>query len=193
MTRKSDARARAIAAAVKLFRIQGYAATGLTQILEQSGAPKGSFYFHFPRGKAQLAEEAIDGYVAGRMAVLRSLSSDTAGDAPGFMRRVFGAFAQEMVDSDFQYGCLMQNLANELAALDPALTARIARGLADSTRIMSEHFGACGFAPARAHATAAALAAALEGARTIARLERTPAVFKALAEVFCQGFAGSGG
>jgi TetR/AcrR family transcriptional regulator, lmrAB and yxaGH operons repressor len=70
MPRKTDARARAIATAERLFRIQGYTATGLTQILEESGAPKGSFYFHFPRGKAQLAEEAIDHYVASRIAVL---------------------------------------------------------------------------------------------------------------------------
>ncbi|WP_189558100.1 helix-turn-helix domain-containing protein, partial [Mesorhizobium sp. M2D.F.Ca.ET.153.01.1.1] len=53
MPRKTDAPARAIATAERLFRIQGYTATGLTQILEESGAPKGSFYFHFPRGKAQ--------------------------------------------------------------------------------------------------------------------------------------------
>jgi AcrR family transcriptional regulator len=184
MTRKSDARARAIAAAVELFRIQGYAATGLTQILEHSGAPKGSFYFHFPRGKTQLAEEAIDDYVAGRMAAFRDISAETSGNAGQFVRTLVRNFSAEMVASDFRYGCLMQNLANELAALDSELTARIARGFADSTGIIAEHFRGCGFAPARAASAAAALVAALEGARTIARLERTPAIFEALAEVF---------
>ncbi len=187
MTRKSDARERAIAAAVELFRIQGYAATGLTQILEESGAPKGSFYFHFPRGKTQLAEEAVDAYVAGRMAVFREISARTPGDPAGFVRRLVEGFAAEMVASDFRHGCLMQNLANELAALDTELTARIARGFADSTEIIAEHFRGCGFAPARAASAAAALVAALEGARTIARLERTPAIFQALAEVFPRG------
>ena len=91
-----------------------------------------------------------------------------------------------MVASDFQYGCLMQNLANELPSLDADLTARVARGFVDSTRIVAEHFMGCGFAPAQASAAAAALVAALEGARTIARLERTPAVFKALADVSAQ-------
>jgi hypothetical protein len=45
-----------------------------------------------------------------------------------------------MVASDFQYGCLMQNLANELPALDAELTKRVARGFVDSTEIVAEHF-----------------------------------------------------
>jgi AcrR family transcriptional regulator len=186
MPRTTDARARAIATAERLFRIQGYTATGLTQILEESGAPKGSFYFHFPRGKAQLAEETIDRYVAKRIAVLRSISADTTGDALEFVHRIFHTFAAEMVASEFQYGCLMQNLANELPSIDAELTKRVARGFIDSTEVIAEHFRGCGFAPARASSTAAALVAALEGARTIARLERTPAVFEALADVSVQ-------
>jgi len=189
MTRKTDARDRAISAATRLFRVQGYTATGLTQILAESGAPKGSFYFHFPRGKAQLAEEAIDQYVASRMAVLGIVSADTAGDALSFVQRLFETFAAEMVATDFQYGCLMQNLANELPALDAELTERIARGFLDSTEMIAAHFRGCGFDVERASSTASALVAALEGARTIARLERTPAVFRALADVSAQRWA----
>jgi AcrR family transcriptional regulator len=189
MTRKTDARANAIAAAIRLFRRQGYTATGLSQILEESGAPKGSFYFHFPRGKVQLAEEAIDHYVASRIAVLHAISAETTGDALRFVHRLFDAFAAEMIASNFQYGCLMQNLANELPSLDAELTARVARGFADSTEIVAEHFKNCGCVPEHASSTASALVAALEGARTIARLERTPAVFKALADVSAQRWA----
>jgi AcrR family transcriptional regulator len=186
MTRKTDARARAIATAERLFRIQGYAATGLTQILQESGAPKGSFYFHFPRGKAQLAEEAIDNYIKNRIAVLQNISANTTGDALNFVLQIFSTFAAEMVASDFEYGCLMQNLANELPSRDVELTRRVARGFAESTEVIAGHFRGCGFAPERAASTATALVAALEGARTIARLERTPAVFEALAQVSVQ-------
>lgn len=189
MTRKTDARARAIETAQRLFQIQGYTATGLTQILKESGAPKGSFYFHFPRGKTHLAEEAIDHYVAARMGVLQNISANTTGDARNFVLQIFDTFAREMITSDFQYGCLMQNLANELPALDVELTKRVARGFADSAKIIAAHFTGCGFSPAHASTTAAALVAALEGARTIARLERTPAIFDALAEVSCQRLA----
>lgn len=193
MTRTTDARARAIDTAVRLFRLQGYTATGLTQILQESGAPKGSFYFHFPRGKTQLAEEAIDQYIAARISVLRAISANTTGDALIFVHQIFRTFAAEMVASDFQYGCLMQNLANELPALDAELTKRVARGFVDSTELIAQHFRGCGFAPARASSTAAALVAALEGARTIARLECTPAAFDALADVSVQGWAAPAG
>jgi TetR/AcrR family transcriptional repressor of lmrAB and yxaGH operons len=189
MPRKTDARERAIATAEKLFRIQGYTATGLNQIIEESGSPKGSFYFHFPRGKAQLAEDAIDHYVATRMAVLREISAKTTGDPVSFVRLIFSTFAAEMAATDFQYGCLMQNLANELPALDAELTKRVARGFVDSTEIVVEHFKGCGFTSARASAAAAALVAGVEGARTIARLERTTAIFEALADVSVQGWA----
>src|SRR3954462_13009849 len=109
MPRKTDARDRAIATAERLFRIQGDTATGLSQIIEESGSPKGSFYFHFPRGKAQLAEEAIDHYVASRISVLRKISSDTSGDALKFVQQIFKTFAAEMIPSDFENGGLMKN------------------------------------------------------------------------------------
>jgi len=183
MPLKTDARASAINAAERLFRIQGYAATGLNQIIEESGSPKGSFYFHFPRGKTQLAEEAVDQYIMGRAAALRYVSANTQGDAQDFVRQLFDTVAAEMVATDFRYGCLMQNLANELSALDSELAQRIARGFVALTEMVAEHLRGCGIPPARAASAAASLAAAFEGARTIARLQRTTAVYDALAEI----------
>jgi TetR/AcrR family transcriptional regulator, lmrAB and yxaGH operons repressor len=193
MSRKTDARARAIATAERLFRIQGYAATGLTQIIEESGSPKGSFYFHFPRGKTQLAEETVDLYVAKRAAALRQISADTTGDAAKFVKHMFAAIAAEMAAADFQYGCLMQNLANELSTLDAELTTRIAHGFVEITEIISAHLRGCGCTPGRASSTAAALVAAVEGGRTIARVQRASSIFKALADLSCRSWLASQG
>ncbi|MFD1451224.1 MULTISPECIES: TetR/AcrR family transcriptional regulator [Oceanobacillus] len=43
----------------KLIQEKGYVGTGLKEIIEQSGAPRGSIYYHFPDGKEQIALEAV--------------------------------------------------------------------------------------------------------------------------------------
>ena len=59
MPREIDAKESILIAASKLFQQQGYHATGLNQIIKESGCPKGSLYYYFPNGKEQLAVEAI--------------------------------------------------------------------------------------------------------------------------------------
>lgn len=59
MSNKLNTRERILTTASRLFQFQGYSATGLTEILKESGAPKGSLYYYFPKGKEQLAFESI--------------------------------------------------------------------------------------------------------------------------------------
>ncbi|WP_416148488.1 TetR/AcrR family transcriptional regulator [Salipaludibacillus sp. HK11] len=58
-TTPTNARDRILQTASRLFQLQGYSGTGLNQIIEESGSPKGSLYYYFPKGKEQLALEAI--------------------------------------------------------------------------------------------------------------------------------------
>lgn len=59
MGNNSNAKEKFIETAYKLFEVKGYTATGLNEILKESGAPKGSLYYHFPNGKEELALESI--------------------------------------------------------------------------------------------------------------------------------------
>ena len=56
---KVNSRQRILETASNLFKSQGYHATGLNQIIKESGAPKGSIYHYFPGGKEELAIESI--------------------------------------------------------------------------------------------------------------------------------------
>jgi TetR/AcrR family transcriptional regulator, lmrAB and yxaGH operons repressor len=42
-----------------LLERQGYNATGLNQVVTESGAPKGSLYYYFPDGKEQIGAETL--------------------------------------------------------------------------------------------------------------------------------------
>ncbi|MEK5115020.1 TetR/AcrR family transcriptional regulator [Bacillus sp. FSL R5-0677] len=57
---KQETKLKILAVASKLFQKQGYHATGINQIIKESGCPKGSIYHYFPKGKEQLAIEAIN-------------------------------------------------------------------------------------------------------------------------------------
>lgn len=59
MNAKTNSKEKILLTASKLFQIKGYNATGLNEILKESGAPKGSLYYYFPNGKEELALAAI--------------------------------------------------------------------------------------------------------------------------------------
>src|SRR2546422_9452381 len=56
---RTDSRASMVRGAVSLIRTRGVNATSFSDVLAESGAPRGSIYHHFPKGKEQLAGDAI--------------------------------------------------------------------------------------------------------------------------------------
>lgn len=179
MVRTSDAKTRAIAATEMLLRQKGYHATGLAEILAQSEAPKGSFYFHFPEGKDQLAAAAIVGYRDRILAVIGGFRESYAGDAAGFIRAICRASAAEMEASNWALGCAVQNVLNEGAALSEPLVQTAAAAVESWITEMAKVF-----AGEQARRKAVALLCALEGARTLAKASRSSEPFNAVADVF---------
>jgi len=55
----ANARDQIVPAACTLLEKQGYPATGLNEIVRESGAAKGSIYYYFPDGKEQIVSEAV--------------------------------------------------------------------------------------------------------------------------------------
>lgn len=57
---KSNVKEKLVEAASELFQVQGIGATGLNEILQRSGVPKGSLYYYFPEGKRALVKAAAE-------------------------------------------------------------------------------------------------------------------------------------
>jgi TetR/AcrR family transcriptional regulator, lmrAB and yxaGH operons repressor len=184
MARTTDARERAIMTAERLFRTQGFAATGLTQILSESGAPKGSFYFHFPDGKTELAREVLARYGARATALIRALSAKNPGNAPAFVDQLCDAFASEMKSSGFTLGCAVQNLAAEAFAGSEDLKGPVRDILDQWSAAISIQFRESGFGAARSDRMARILLNGLFGARTDSRITASVDAFKDLAWMF---------
>jgi TetR/AcrR family transcriptional regulator, lmrAB and yxaGH operons repressor len=180
MKEDRDSRLRALDGAERLFRTQGYAATGLTEILKVSGAPKGSFYFHFPDGKRQLAREVLDRYGARIGSAIAALAEKHAGNPAVFVRAVCKATAREMEASDWTLGCAAQNLAIELAPGDREVADKLAQIFASWIGVITEAIRPAYVSRAIAERRATAFLAALEGAKTLARATRSAAPFDAV-------------
>ena len=188
MVRSTNARQDAIDAAVRLFRSQGYSATGLTQLLEESGAPKGSFYFHFPGGKEQLALEALSLFgeeIRGRIA--RRAAATVAGEEAAFIRALFAATAQELEASAYTAGCVASNLGGELSSGNRVIGDAVTAVVQSWVEAIADGVAARYTTREAALACAATVMAALSGMRTMARAQHSTAMFPAVAEVLVKG------
>jgi AcrR family transcriptional regulator len=167
---RSHARERMIEGAAVLFRERGVEGTSFSDVLERSGAPRGSIYHHFPGGKAQLAEEATR-YAGDYIAA--GLAAALAGDDPVAAIRDFAAVWRRILrDSELDAGCPVVAAALEG---DRSPGAREAAGAAFDrwAGLCAEAFERRGLPPARARSLATLTIAAIEGGVVLARAQRS--------------------
>src|SRR5215211_3884337 len=97
----AETRGRAVETAADLFRRQGYAATGVAQVIDESATPKGSFYFNFPGGKEELGVEALRLGGSRLLAGIEALAAQIS-DPTQFVRTLADALAAGLEASDFE-------------------------------------------------------------------------------------------
>ncbi len=122
MAKASDSKGKTLVAAANLFRRQGYHGTALHDILAASGCPRGSLYFHFPRGKEEIGEAAL--MLAAETVRLGIAKAAEASDsAEIFLVRIVRGMAADLERSDYMEGCPIATTALETAAQSAALGA----------------------------------------------------------------------
>lgn len=177
MTQQTDARQRAVATTAKLLQRQGYAATGLSQVLEESGAPKGSFYYHFPGGKEELAVEAVQ-LADAEMRRLVARQLERTPEPTRAVAALADAFAGWLADSDYTEGCPITTVALEQAGVSSRLLHSCARAFDAWRTLLRDHLVRAGHAPADADRLSSLILCALEGAFVVARATRSREPFE---------------
>jgi TetR/AcrR family transcriptional regulator, lmrAB and yxaGH operons repressor len=183
MAQRSDARQRMVVAARQLIRERGYHATAISDVLERSGAPRGSVYFHFPGGKPQLAVEAAEAHAHEQVQYI-DRAAGQADSAAGLVEVYLDLAREGMVNSDYSRGCGVAPLVTEAAQQDAAEVGDASRrAFSVMTDRLAFHFVDFGLDGASARQLADAVLAGVEGALVTSRALRSPSPFDAVRAV----------
>lgn len=156
-----------VESATRLFMAQGYAGTGLKQILDEGDAPRGSLYFHFPGGKEELAAAVVERH-AEYFAAQMQAALEASPDAVAAVRAVIAQLAQ-MVEGDAGVGCPVSVVALEMADRSPVLQKATHQTFTRWASLLSVALVEEGTPKAEAARRARALLCAVEGALVLAR------------------------
>jgi AcrR family transcriptional regulator len=176
---RSDTRERIVASARTLLRRQGYRGTGLAQIIEHSGAPRGSVYFLFPGGKEQVALAAVADWEAEVDVLLRRLRAEHT-SAAGWVAAISDHFAGELAASEFTAGLPVTTVTLDSVPGSRALTEACRSAYETWVATLVEGLVGYGVPADRAPALATLLLASLEGGAVLCRAYRSTAPLDAI-------------
>jgi AcrR family transcriptional regulator len=168
----STTRQRIVDASAELMRRQGYAATGVKQIVTEAKAPFGSLYHFFPGGKEELGAEAIR--VSGALyELLIPAIFDPAPDLVSAVRAFFAGAAQHLRETDYEDACPIATVALEVSSSSEAMRIACAEVFESWIAAGLPRFTAAGIPAPRARELVIAMISALEGAFVLARASRS--------------------
>jgi AcrR family transcriptional regulator len=159
--------------AAQLVRAQGVTATGVRDVVEHSGAPRGSFQHYFPGGKDQLVGEAVlwaADFAAQRVA---SYPQTTGNPSPaGLFSYMVQQWKIEFSERGYERGCPVMATAADLAGSDSPVNEQLRAALERWERAVTDELVRMGVPRRRARRLATLMISALEGAIMWARVRR---------------------
>lgn len=170
---KSDSREKILGVAHLLLCRQGYKGTGLAQIIEESGAPRGSVYYLFPGGKEEIAVEAVRIATADSVAFIEA-TRQASRTARQWATALFENCSRNLQDSGFTEGMPITTVTLDSVPGSTALSTVCDEGyesLVSALQKGLESYGVSSMEQARGLATL--LLCALEGAMILARAHQS--------------------
>ena len=164
-------RERMVVSAALLIRERGARATAISDVLEHSGAPRGSAYHYFPGGRTQLLCEAVD--FAGEHVAAVIAGAD---DGLQLIDKLIDKYRRQLLDTDFRAGCPIVAVSVEAGEQDAErmrpVVERAAAAFDRWTDLIAARLVADGIPRERAGDLALLATTALEGAIVLARVRR---------------------
>lgn len=174
-----------IEGAADLLRRKGMTATSMREVVRHSHTPRGSITHHFPGGKRQLLEAAVD-YAGREVSEPLALLLGKYGPVKG-MELFVGEWRKTLEESAFQAGCAVlavsveQYVSDQRGEAAPELELQIQQQLLDQAEaifgqwreIVAKALQLAGVAEVRAHSLALLAIASIEGSVALCRAARS--------------------
>jgi TetR/AcrR family transcriptional regulator, lmrAB and yxaGH operons repressor len=177
-----DTREHMIESTSGLVHRLGFHGTSLNEVLTESGAPRGSLYYHFPGGKEELVLEATRQGVANVTQVLKEALAASPDPADG-VRAFVEVAAHVLRDSGYVFGCPVAPIILD-SPESSALAEVCQQALEEWQQVLVEGLGLAGIERGRAESLATMIVCGLEGGLILARARRDTAPLDAVADEF---------
>ena len=164
-------RERMIQSALVLMGEHGVEATSFSQVIERSGAPRGSIYHHFPGGKEQLIAEATR-YAGDAVVKLMTEAVEQHEDPVAAVDAITGFWRTVLYDSDFAAGCPVIAATLE-SDHSPAAREAAREAFQRWEQLYTEMLTRAGLPEQRARSLGSIAISAVEGAVILSRAQHT--------------------
>ena len=161
-------RERIVETSAELFRLQGYNATGIKQIVTEAQAPFGSIYHFFPGGKEELGAEAIKASGAMYEQLIPAVF-DPAPDIVTGVRNFFAGAAAHLEETDYADACPIATVALEVSSSSETLRDACAEVFESWITAGAARYEDASLSREKARELTIAMLCALEGAFVLAR------------------------
>src|SRR6059058_708498 len=175
----TDSRASMVRSAASLIRSRGVSATSFSDVLADSGAPRGSIYHHFPDGKRQLAEDAIGWTSDQVLGHLRSCRARTPAD---LLACFIDLWRQSVLASRGSTGCAVAGVAIDIGAFEDDLIGLVRTTFQSWVAELAGRLEDLKVPSDRARSIAFTAVASMEGALILCRAEGTSRPLEAVAK-----------
>lgn len=176
MTKGQEVRSKMVKGAAQLLATRGVEGTSFADVLLATGAPRGSIYHHFPGGKVELLDAALD-LVSSRG--LTMMETTRGQDPTAVVEKFLGLWGQLLDATELKGGCAV--LAVTVTDSDSKILEHAGKIFQDWTDQLADLFIAGGVAEANASHLAITVIAATEGAVVLCRAERSREPFDVVA------------
>jgi TetR/AcrR family transcriptional repressor of nem operon len=179
--RQTTTRERLLTTAAELFRRQGYAQTGVNQIIQEANATSGSFYHFFP-AKEDLLLAVVDHIAEVFETGIFGPAADRSDDPIEEIFMILDLYRRQLDDGGFTFGSPLASLSAEVSENHPDVRVRLAEILSAWTGRIEKLLHGAGARLPRSFdrgALAQLIVCTMEGAVLGTRLQRSLAPFDA--------------